>query len=150
MRELQSQAAETAAIIVERATANLPQGTQAALFTVTGRILLTQIVGECTTEIQLQTTNSKLIANPTVGADVDICSLLNIGGNAVGTLYNITGTLANALIATTSGAFKAQADPIVIAAGTIDLDTDDDTSTGQIKWTIHYIPLDSNSMIVTA
>ena len=150
MRELQQQHAETANIIVERATANLPQATQAALFTVTGRILLTQIVGEVTTAIQLQTTNLKLISNPTVGADVDICSLLNISGDAVGTLYNITGTLADALIGTTSVAFKAQADPIVIAAGTIDLDTDDDSSTGQTKWTIHYIPLDSNSIVVTA
>ena len=142
--------ADTQPKIVERATATLPQGTSAAIFTVSGRVIVTQIVGEVTTEIQGQETVIKLIANPTVGASVDICAALETNADAVGTLYNITGTLADAMIATTSGAMIAQASAVIVAAGTIDLDTDNDSSTGAIKWTIHFLPLDKNSNIVIA
>ena len=145
-----SQIAETQPRIIERATATLPQATQAALFTVTGRVLITQIVGEVTTEIEGQETVIKLIANPTVGAAVDVCASLNVDADAVGTLYNVTGTFANAMIATTSGALEAQPSPFGVTAGTIDLDTDNDSSTGSIKWTLHFIPVDHDSQVTTA
>lgn len=134
---------------VERATAALPQTAQSALFTVTGRVLVTQIVGEVTTVIQTQANATKIVANPTVGADVDLCATDDITADAVGTLYNITGTLADAMVATTSGAFVAQAAPVAVAAGTIDLSCAA-SNTGSVKWTIHYIPLDTGSNIVTA
>jgi hypothetical protein len=135
--------------IVERAASNLPQTTQTPYFTVTGRVLITQIVGEVTTQIQGQTTNIKLISNPTVGADVDLCAVLDTNANAVGTLYNITGTLADAMIATTSGAYGAQAGLIMLSDGSIDLDAGA-SSTGATKWTLHYIPLDAGATVTAA
>lgn len=136
--------------IVSRAASALPQTTQTPYFTVTGRVLITQIVGEVTTVIgNIAATDTKLIANPTVGADVDMCALVDIDQDTVGTLYNITGTLANAMIATTSGAMQAQPEAIVVAAGTIDLDCTK-SNTGETKWTLHYIPLDSGSSVVSA
>ena len=136
--------------IVERATATLPQHAQAALFTVSGRVLVTHIIGEVTVAIQAQSTVLKLVSAPTVGADVDLCAALETNNDAIGTLYNITGTLANAMVATTSGACIAQASPILVTAGTIDLDSDDDDSTGSVKWTLHYVPLDNGSRVVVA
>jgi len=136
--------------IVARATATLPQATQSALFTVTGRVIVYQIVGEVTTQIEAQETILKLISNPTVGADVDLCVALETNADAVGTLYSITGTFANAMIATTSGAFESQANPVIVSAGSIDLDADNDSSTGNVKWTIHYLPLDNGSNVVVA
>ena len=135
--------------IVERATAALPQSTQSALFTVTGRVIVTNIVGEVTTIIQNQANNTKIVANPTVGADVDLCAVLDIDNDAVGTLYSITGTFANAMIATTSGAFEGQAGNAIVADGTIDLSCSA-SNTGSVKWTIHYIPLDAGSRVVAA
>lgn len=149
-RDLQRQSAQTAPVIVERASAALPQGTQTAYFTVTGRVLITQIVGEVTVQIEAQETVLKLISNPTVGADVDLCAGVDTTGDAVGTLLNITGTVADAMIPTTSGAFTAQASGVIVSAGTIDLDADDDSSTGETKWTLHFVPLDSNSTVTTA
>ena len=134
--------------IIERATDTLPQGAQEGLFTVTGRVIITQIVGEVTTQIEAQETVMKLVSNPTVGADVDLCVALDWTGDAIGTLYNITGTLGDAMVATTSGAMISQASAFICSAGTIDWDSDDDTSTGNVKWTLHYIPLDSGSSIV--
>ena len=136
--------------IVPRTTSNLPQATQTPYFTVSGRVLVTQIVGEVTTQIEAQQTVIKLVSNPTVGADVDLCVGLDATGDVVGTIYNITGTLSDTIVATTSGAVIAQASAILVTAGTIDLDTDDDSSTGQTKWTLHYIPFDSGSSVVAA
>ena len=90
---------------VDRATANLPQTTQSALFTVTGgRILVTSIVGEVTTVIQNQANNTKLVANPTTGTDVDLCAVLSITAKEVGTLFGITGLFSDALVGANAGA----------------------------------------------
>ncbi len=141
--------AETQPRIVSRNAATIPDTTQTAYFTVTGRVIITQIVGEVTTVMDATATNIKLISNPTVGVDVDLCAQVGIAEDAVGTLYTITGTLAEAMIATTSGAVKAQANNIIITDGTIDLYSDA-TQTGATKWTLHYIPLDSGSSVTVA
>jgi len=135
--------------IVSRNAANLPQTTQTAYFTVTGRVLITQIVGEVTTVIQTQACDLDLWSNPTVGADVALCAVNNITADAEGTVYTITGTLADALVATTSGAVKSQANAVLVTAGTIDLKAAASNS-GATKWTLHYIPLDSGSSVTTA
>lgn len=134
---------------VLRASASLPATTATPYFTVTGKIRLLDIVGEVTTVIQTQTNNTKLIANPTVGADVDLCAVNDITADAVGTIYTITGTLANAMVATTSGAGVAQAAPLVIAAGTIDLSCAA-TNTGATKWLVRYVPLTPGALVLAA
>ena len=149
MGQLQNQTSVTQPKIVQRSTATLPAGTATAYFTVTGRVLITQIVGEVTTAVQNQTNNVKLISNPTVGADVDLCAIVDTDDDAVGTLYSITGTLADAMVATTSGALVAQANALIVTAGTIDFSCSA-TNTGATKWTVHYIPLDNGSTVVVA
>ena len=136
--------------IVERTSAILPASTQTAYFTVTGRVLITQIVGEVTVVFDGTANSLKLIANPTVGADVDLCTATVVTTDAKGTIYNVTGTLGDALVATTSGAVIAQASAILVTAGTIDLDATATDTTGSTKWTVHYIPLDTNSRVVIA
>jgi len=91
--------------------------------------------------------NVKLIANPTVGADVDMCADLNIVGAAVGSTLNITGTLANAMVYTGGAAGQAQAADLIVHAGTIDLNTVVTPATGKIKWTLHYIPLEKDATV---
>lgn len=133
-----------------RAAANLPQTTTTAYFTVSGgKVLVLGIYGEVTTVIEAGTNNIKLISNPTTGADVDLCAQVDIDADAAGTMYNITGTLTDALVATTSGAFKAQASGVVVAAGTIDLYASA-SKTGQTKWTVIYQPIDDGASVVAA
>lgn len=135
------------AIRVQKVAATLPQGVAAAKFTVSGgKVLISDIVGEVTTIIQAGANNMKLIANPTVGADVDLCAVVDIAEDAVGTMYTITGTLADAMIATTSGAMASQAVPIIVAPGTIDLSCSA-SKTGAIKWTLYYIPLETGAKV---
>jgi len=131
----------------EKATGTLPQTTQGVLFTISGRVRLIDIIGEVTTQIGAGANNAKLISNPTVGADVDICAQLDIDGDVVGTMYSITGTLADAMIATTSGAFRSQVSAVTLAAGTLDLYCSA-SKTGSVKWTVVYQPIDSTAKIV--
>lgn len=131
----------------QKAATTLPATTQTPYFTVTGRVLIIDIIGEVTTVVQTQNCDLDLWSNPTVGADVALCAVNNITADAVGTLYTVTGTLSDALIATTSGAVKSQTNPILVTAGTIDLKTSA-TNTGATKWTIRWQPVDAGSTVV--
>ena len=54
------------------------------------------------------------------------------------------------MIATTSGAMIAQADGVIVAAGTIDLDATATDTTGSTKWVVHYTPIDLGAKLVSA
>lgn len=132
-----------------RAAATLPATADTPYFTVTGKIKLLDIVGEVTTVVETQANNTKLIANPTVGADVDLCAVNDISADAAGTIYGITGTLANAMVATTSGAGVSQAAPVTVAAGSIDLSCAA-TNTGATAWGVRYVPLEPGARVFAA
>lgn len=133
----------------ERPTDTLPQTAAEALFTITGgRIVVTQIVGEVTTAIQNQANNTKLVHNPTTGTDVDLCAVLNIAADEVGTLYGITGVFADALIGA-GQAMRAQTQPLVLKPGTIDLNCAA-SNTGAVKWSLFWAPLDAGAYVAPA
>jgi hypothetical protein len=135
---------------VDRATATLPQTAAAAIFNVTGgRVAITSIIGQVTTIIQNQANNTKLTANPTTGTSADICAVLSIANDEVGTLYTITGTLADAMHGAVAGAAPLQAKPVVVNIGSIDLNCAA-SNTGSVKWTVHYIPIDDGAAVTAA
>lgn len=140
---------ETGLYVAYRATATLPQTTQSALFTVTGRIRLLDIQGVVTTVVQTQANNTKIVANPTVGADVDMCAVLDITAAAVGSVFSITGTLATAMVKTVSGVGVYQAASQTVEAGTIDLSCAA-SNTGSVKWSLRYMPIDPGAIVVAA
>ena len=120
-----------------------------ALFTITGRVLVRQIVGEVTTVIQSQANAAKLVYNPTAaGADTDLCATLDINADAEGLHYGITGTVADAMIEGVQ-MVKGQVAPLVLEAGSIGINTAA-SSTGAIKWTIWYVPLSDGAGIAAA
>lgn len=132
-----------------RASSSLPATTATPYFTVTGKVKILNIIGEVTTVFQAQANAVKLIANPTVGADVDLCTTVEGNAAAVGSLFTITGTLANAMIKTVSGAVPSQASPVIVTAGSIDFSAAA-TSTGATKWTVIYEPIDAGAMVIAA
>lgn len=134
--------------LVERATKAIANGAE-TLFIVTGNIIVTDIVGEVTTLLETKTTAIKLVANATVGADVDMCATVDATAAAVGSTFAITGTLANAMVKTAGGAGLAQAARQVVHDGVIALNSGA-ANTGCIKWTLHYIPVDATSTVVAA
>lgn len=137
-------------VSVSRATAALPQTTQSALFNVTGgRVAITSIVGQVTTVIQTQANNTKLVANPTTGTDVDLCAVLDISADQVGCLYGITGVFSDAMVGVNAGATVLQQRAIVVNTGSIDLNCAA-SNTGSVKWDITYIPIDVGAAVVAA
>ncbi|HJV15623.1 MAG TPA: hypothetical protein VJ625_17185 [Propionibacteriaceae bacterium] len=140
-------------IKVSRATATLPQTTTSTLFTIsTGRVLVTAIVGEVTTVIQTQADNTKLTFDPTAaGATQDLCAVLDITADAVGTMYSITGTPATALQDALNflPSNKVLAQPLILKPGSILLDCAA-SNTGSVKWDLWYVPLDDGASVVAA
>jgi hypothetical protein len=135
---------------VDRATATLPQTTQSALFTIsTGRVLLFGIVGEVTTIIQNQANNTKLVANPTTGSDVDICAVLSIANKEAGCLFGITGLFTDAMVGSNAGATTWPYKPVVLPVGTLDLNCAA-SNTGNVKWSLWYVPLDDGASVAAA
>lgn len=145
--------AGTYGIKVERATASLPQTTTATLFTIsTGRVLVTSIIGEVTTVIQTQANNTKLQFDPTdAGATQDMCAVLDITADAVGTMYSIDGTPGNAMVDALNflPANKTLARPIILKPGAILLNCAA-SNTGAAKWSLTYLPLDVGAAVASA
>jgi hypothetical protein len=140
----------TEGIRVDRAAATLPQTTAEALFTVSGgRVVINQILGEVTTIIETQANNTKLVGNPTTGTSADLCAVLNISADEVGTLYGITGTFSDAMLGTNAGGVPAQSTGVIVNEGTIDLNCAA-SNTGAIKWTVLYTPIDDGASVVAA
>ncbi|MFI2632625.1 hypothetical protein ACH5A2_19835 [Streptomyces collinus] len=138
---------------VQRATATLPQTTAGALFTVSGgKVLITSLVGEVTTVIQTQADNTKLTFDPVdAGATQDLCAVLDITGDAVGTCYSLTGTPATAMQDALNflPSNKVLAQPLVLKPGSILLDCAA-SNTGSVKWDLTYIPLDNGASVAAA
>lgn len=143
----------TQGIRVDRATANLPQTAEAAIFTIAGgRVWIVDIVGKVTTVVQTQADNTKLVYDPTAaGASTDLCAVLDITGAAVGTYFSITGTPATAMQSGVVGltSNKLLARPLLLETGSISLNCAA-SNTGQVSWSIVYVPFDTGATVAAA
>ncbi len=134
-------------LIVNKATAALPQSADGTLFTIaSGNILLESIVGEVTTVIETKANASRLKFNPTgTGADVNLCATNDITADAVGTFYSITGVLADPM---QDGLWYVHkmASPIVLGPGVIELECAD-SNTGSVEWHLMYRIIDTGATV---
>lgn len=125
-------------------------GSGGELLVVSGPIKVIELIGVVTGNIGGSTTRVKLLVDPTEpSGDTDICAQLDITGHQAGTIYTITGTFGDAMIATTNGVIAGLATQFIIPAGVIEYANADDTETGIIDWYLRYIPL-APGVIVTA
>ncbi len=133
--------------------ANTPTG-NFTVFTLTGSIRLLAIIGIVkTTAMAAAQTRLKIYAQSDALTATDLCAALDCTGDAVGTTYNITGTVANALVATTDGVAIAQAGYLVIpvtSSGLIAVNNADAANAGQVFWQMIYEPFCSCARAVAA
>lgn len=139
---------------VDRATDTLPQTNAETLFTISGNVLVTMIVGEVTTVIQTQANATKLkFTSTSPGSTTDLCGTLDITAKAVGSLFSIVGVLATAMKVTTNNlivpADNMATGGLVLGAGSILLDCAA-SNTGSVSWSIWYIPLEAGATITAA
>lgn len=141
----------TAEATVVRATATLPQTAAANIFTVTGGpVKLLAIVGEVTTVIQTQTDATKLqMVDTASSTTTDLCATLDITAKAVGSFFNITGTLANAMVNVAGGTAISQAGSITLPIGALKLNCGA-SNTGSVRWYVRYQPLAPGAQMVAA
>jgi hypothetical protein len=138
-------------VLLERATAALPQTATGNLFTITGgRALVKGLYGQVTTAIQAQANAVKVVYDPTAaGATQDLCATLDVNGHAVGIVYTITGLATDAMRATLLYAKNDLDAGLLLNAGTIALSAAA-SNTGSVAWTLFYVPLDTGVVVAAA
>jgi hypothetical protein len=124
------------------------------LFNFTGNIRIKAIYGIVTTIMQTKTQNCKLSVKSDALADYDICANKDLSAVDVGTLITITGTAANAAVATTVVGSIApfQASEIIatsIESGIIKV-TAGAANTGAITWFMQWEPLSEGATVTVA
>lgn len=138
---------------VQTTTAALPQGTTLTLFTIAGGpIQIIEIFGVVTTNLPATANATKLTCvNSVTTTATDLCSTLDITGKAAGTLFYITGTLANALNAAGAGvvAGLTTIGPRM-PAGTIRVDCAGSMASGSVQWFLRYRPIGTGVTVTAA
>lgn len=127
------------------------------LFTVSGLVLITAMVGQVTTAITVANT-VKVQANPTVGTTQDIFAATDLGttDTPAGDLIGITGAAADgpllgigAVAAWGTKATLAAGDAgkgLFVAAGTIEQVTATGAD-GGITWYLTYVPIEDGAVV---
>jgi hypothetical protein len=130
---------------------NTPTG-NTDLFSITGTVHLISIIGVVkTTAMAAAQTRLKLTATADALVATDLCTALDCTGHTVGTTYNTTGTLADAMVASTNGVAIAAAKKAVIACITsavITLNNADAANAGQTFWSVLYEPIHPGAKIL--
>lgn len=139
--------------VVKKVLATTANGST-TLFNYTGVIRIKSIVGVITTVMENKAQNMKLSIVPDSLAAYDICANKDIDTFAVGTLLSITGTAANAMVATTAVGTIApgQANNVIascITSGIIKV-VSGAANTGAITWYISWEPLSSDATLTAA
>lgn len=132
---------------VQRATNTLPQTTQKPLFAITGRVLITHLLGEVTTAIGAVADATKLCYRTEAGVSSDLCATNDIQSDVVASYYTITGTAATAMVNSATAPVIKLATSVALDAGTIDLNCAGST-TGSIKWLVGFVPLEPGAIII--
>lgn len=122
-----------------------------ALFTVSGIVLVTSLVGLVTTAITVANT-VKLQHNPTTGTTQDLCAATDIGttDTPAGNLITIAGGAATAPVVGIGAVnMYSASDGILLAAGSIEQVTATGAD-GGITWYLTYAAIETNATIVAA
>ena len=134
---------------VERPTATLPQTAAAPIFNILGgRVAMLGILGEVTTVLGA-VGNMSLEATPTVGTLAALSTVLAAGTLQAGTLISITGAVGDAMLGVNAGGVAMQRGPVVLPVGTLNLRLSA-SSTGSVKWTLFYVPIDDGASVEAA
>ena len=123
------------------------------LFSYTGTIKILDIIGRVTTKIENITQNMKLAVVSDSLSAVDICANVDMDDDAVGTMCSITGTAANAMVATTNGALApGQANSVIATCTTSGIirQVAGAANTGAITWSIRWEPVSTGATLTAA
>jgi hypothetical protein len=121
------------------------------LFEYTGTIRILAIVGRVNTVMETKTQNTKLAIVSDALSAVDICGNVDLTAAAVGTMLTITGTAANAMVASANGALAPGQAGNVIATCTqkgIIRQVAGAANTGAITWSVLWEPVSPGATLI--
>lgn len=137
------------------------------LYTVSGLVLVTGIVGKVTTALTVANT-VKLVSNPTTGTSSDLCAATDLGttDTPAGNLISINGAPAEVAFTGIGAAQRfpvTEAQPtavttvmtggaqgIYITAGIIQAVVTGTSPDGVIDWWLTYVPIEVGATVVAA
>ena len=128
--------------------------TDGDLWTFTGSIEIMQIIGRVTDAHPAAANDCKLTITPDALAAYDFCADKDLTGLGVGTLLSITGTAANAMVATTvvGSLAPGQANSVIatcVTNGTIStVFSDTGNQAAAIDWEMVWRPIQAGSTVV--
>lgn len=133
-------------LTVVRAAAVLPATTTATIFNVTGRVIVTNILGEVTTAMSATATTLALnfLSTP-AGTNGDIGAAVAVTSLPVGSFYGAPTVGSTAVV----GPLVVQNNEFVLNTGIIRITTSA-TNTGAMSWYVNYVPLTDGSSITAA
>jgi len=115
-----------------------------------GHVLVKDLFGEWTVASSNAVCNAKLQHIATTGGTVDVCANVDIASAAVNSTFTITGTFANPGVISAAGVVAtatAAGAPFILPPGAFQMLVANQTETGQIKWTLHYAPLEAGAAL---
>lgn len=139
--------------VVQATNIALDGGSITDLFTIAGGpILLLSLIAEITEAVSAHACDAKLVADPSAGIDTDMCAVVDIVSAAIGDFFYIDGTIANAMMKAAPGTALplgiGMDIPLIIPAGTIDLNLANSTPTSGIAtFFLRYKPLASGVLV---
>jgi len=139
-------------IRVEATTNPIATGQNAVFNIVGGRILLHDLLGVVTTELQAAALLLHWDADMDVGGDAALSiDSADLTGDVVGTQYLMPAAAGGAMTVPAGGAFLRLFPALgwVVSAGALDLHASA-ARTGGIKWTLFYTPLDDGAYVEAA
>jgi hypothetical protein len=148
---IESTSAMVPQLATKTSTTPLTDGT---IFTFTGSIEILNIIGRVTDAHPVAANNCKLTITPDALAAYDICANKDLTGLGLGTLLTITGTAANAAVATTAVGTLApgQANSVIatcITSGVIStVFSDTGNQAAAIDWEMVWRPLSAGASVV--
>jgi hypothetical protein len=139
---------------VDRAAAVLAAGTN-TLFTVTGRILLTGLLGEIVTTCS-GTGSTIQIRHLVTGVTTPTATVLSIASGSIasmapGRMFTLPAAVGSALtISVGSSAALFNAVRYYLPTGLLQEVTGTGANTGTIKWSLWYVPVDNGAYVEAA
>jgi|SRR6187549_293628 len=121
-----------------------------ALFTVTGLVMVTGLVGYVDTAITVANT-VKLTHDPTVGTTVDLCTATDLGttDTPAGNLLSLPAAVGSAMPFAIGTVKNIGATPFYLTAGSLTQITATGAD-GAVTWHLTFVPITSDGNVVAA
>ena len=139
---------------VEKASGAIANATT-DLFTVTGLVAITGIIGYVTVAMDGTTTSINLNHDPTIGSAANLCAATVVTSDAAGTIYGYLGDAITTLLVSSGTTAPGTAyapfpnSRQVLTPGVVGM-VGTAADAGEVLWRLFYVPVSDDGAVVAA